>query len=264
MPSIRTRADTGETHPSGTPVRLFVSWQDPESRWIRPVGVLTATSSRGERSYEFRYVRGARELPRFRPFVEFPELGEVYRSSELFPMFQNRLMARERADYGDYLASLDLELDAEPFEVLAASFGRRTTDTVEVFAEPRVDPASGVAECRFLARGIRHITGAPEAVSRLRPGEHLRLHHEIDNEFDHQALVLLTKDGDRVGYVPVYLADYLHRAASIAGGSLEAIDVRVEHANADGPTHLRLLCHVRSPAPPGGLTAPDLEPIVPD
>jgi len=88
--------------------------------------------------FEFRYLRGAETDPDFRPFIGFPDLHRLYRSTEQFPFFENRLMSRGRADYSAYLGSLGLAHNADPFEVLARSGGRRATDTVEVVAERRI------------------------------------------------------------------------------------------------------------------------------
>ena len=51
-------------------------------------------------------------------------------------MFRNRQMPRRRPDYGEYLRRLDLDIDTDPFEVMARSEGIRMTDRVEVFAYP--------------------------------------------------------------------------------------------------------------------------------
>lgn len=180
-PSIRTDVNhAAQTGPFAPVERLYVAWQEPESREIRPVGLLTCAQIDGAVCYEFRYLTGAQRRP-FQPFVGFPELHRVYRSPELFPMFENRIMPSGRDDYLEYMGRLGLPADAPPFEILAASFGRRATDRIEVFAEPTVDFQTGLATCLFLARGIRHIPGAPEAVAALSVGEELRLAPEPEN-----------------------------------------------------------------------------------
>jgi hypothetical protein len=262
-PSTRPELDHPPLPGQAPPVqRLYVAWQDPDSRAIRPVGVLTAHATGDGLEYEFRYVKGALGRP-FRPFVSFPELHDVYRSPELFPMFENRLMAPGRDDYQEYLDGLGLLVGAAPFEVLAASFGRRATDRVEVFAEPTIDPATGAATCQFLARGIRHIPGAASAVDRLSPGDQLHIEPEPGNDFDSRALRLIAPDGATIGYVPGYLLAFLHRATSTTGG-FDNVEILVEQANRGGHVHLRLLCRLRCPMPPGGFSDPDLEPIVTD
>lgn len=242
--------------------RLHVCWQDPESREIRPVGVLSSRSSpeEGER-YDFRYVENARRAP-FVPFLEFPELERHYQADALFAMFENRLMPRHRPDYPAYVEGLGLQMDAAPFEVLTASFGIRATDTVEVFQEPVVDSSDGLARCRFLAHGVRHVPGAAEAIHDLTDGQALVLLTEPDNPSDERAVVVATTGGRRLGYVPAYLLTFLHRAAEAAGG-LDAVAVTVDGCDPAAPFHLRLLCLLRAPMPPEGFADPSLEPIVP-
>jgi hypothetical protein len=174
-------------------------------------------------------------------------------------MFENRLMPRQRPDYPAYVEGLVLLPEAAPFEVLAASFGIRATDTVEVFREPVVDPSSGLAECRFLAHGVRYVAGAAEAIHDLTEGQALQLVAEPDNPKDPRALLVATLGGSALGYVPGYLLTFLHRAAALTGG-LDAITV----AGCDpaAPFHLRLLCVLKAPMPPEGFAEPSLEPIV--
>ena len=50
--------------------------------------------------------------------IEFPDLHKAYRSPELFPVFQNRVMNRARPDFADYLRQLDLPEGADPIEIL--------------------------------------------------------------------------------------------------------------------------------------------------
>src|SRR5688572_26595580 len=99
--------------------RLFVAWQDPASRAIEPVGVLSRRVDGDEPIFEYRYLRRAADLAGFRPFVGFPELAGRYRSADLFPFFENRVMPRSRDDYRGFMAQLGLPDQADPFEVLA-------------------------------------------------------------------------------------------------------------------------------------------------
>lgn len=244
-----------------TDSRLFVSWQDPESREIRPVGVLSSRRADGvSLQYDFRYLVDARRPP-FRPFLEFPDLERVYVSRNLFAMFENRVMPPRRPDYSAYVDSLGLPVDAAPFEVLASSFGIRATDNIEVFREPIFDPTSGLAQCRFLARGVRHIDGADETIRCLTVGERLTLVPEPANPKDERALRLETGGGHPVGFVPAYLLNFLHRSSRLAGG-FDGIELIVDGCDPTGPFHLRLLCIVSAPMPPEGFVDDELLPIV--
>ena len=89
---------------------LFLAWQDKEmSRQWFPVGRLDADVERS--LYRFRYIGGAKRAQKeagFPPLIEFPGLDENYESSELFPLFQNRVMNPARPDFTEYLRNLDL------------------------------------------------------------------------------------------------------------------------------------------------------------
>jgi hypothetical protein len=72
MLSTRRDGHAAEIDGQGTGSRLYVCWQDPDSREIRPVGVLSSwPSPGGGERYDFRYVEGARQTP-FVPFSSSP------------------------------------------------------------------------------------------------------------------------------------------------------------------------------------------------
>ena len=95
-------------------------------------------------------------------------------------MFRNRQMPRRWPDYGEYLRRLDLDIDTDPFEVMARSEGIRMTDRVEVFSYPERTPGGGLTTL-FFGRGIRHLPGAAEAVTDVMAGDVLVLADEPDN-----------------------------------------------------------------------------------
>lgn len=242
--------------------RLFVAWQDPGTRAIIPVGFLSREDTPDGEAFEFRYLRRAAELERFRPFIGFPALDGVYRSADLFPFFENRLMPRTREDYPGYVSTLGLSIDADPFEILARNEGRRATDTLEVFPEPVVDEHGSVS-CLFLVRGVRHIRGAHDAIDTVTVGDELHVLFDPQNEIDALAVLLRTGDYRLVGYVPAFLTSLVHRPLEVHGP--HAVRITIEHiGDRNGPPHLRLLCHLTAhwsdPQPPLG--GPDFEPMV--
>src|SRR5258708_4204998 len=98
--------------------QLFIAWQDPSSRkWI-PVGKLSKVRS----GYTFEYTRGAKESDRFVPFGRMKELHDTYYSEKIFPLFANRILAKSRPEYGDYLRWLGFEgQEVTDLELLARS-----------------------------------------------------------------------------------------------------------------------------------------------
>lgn len=215
---------------------LFMTWQDPRTRRILPVARILHI----EDGYEFAYIRavGTAEKLGFEPFLAFPSLDVVYRTTSLPPLLSNRVMRPTRADYGRFLGLIGLGLEeAEPFSILARTGGRRTTDRIEVFAPPRRcgDRFVGV----FLARGVRHVPGAEDAISLLKAGDAISLEPEPANPANPNAHHLIGGDGKVVGFLPDYLANELERL----GAAASDLDVSVVRANPPpSPVHHRLLC----------------------
>lgn len=219
--------------------RLVVAWQNPRSRLISPVGFLEHGIG-----HRFRYLRRARAIPGFAPFLSFPDWERTYTSDHLFPLFSQRIMSPRRPDYPEYLRQLHLSEGAEPWEQLARSEGRRTGDTVQVFPIPSVY-ADGSTTCRFLVHGIRHVTGG--RLPPLSPGDSLTLHDDPANPVNPAAVLVCTATGEPAGYVPDLLLEHL-RVLQRTG----PVQVTVEHVNGpEAPTHLRLLARLDGQAPAG-------------
>ncbi len=225
--------------------RLFLVWQNPETRRFVPVGALTRDSGG---AFVFRYIRRSQQVPGFRPLPSFPRLDGVYRSADLPPFFDNRVMSAHRPDYPDYVRALSLDLaDATPFEMLARTGGIRATDTFHVVADPEVGP-DGHVLTRFLAHGVRHLSGAAERIARLSPGDALRLRPAPDNPYNQRALLIDAEASVPVGYVPDWMLDFVHDLVAADPG----YRLIVERANGpETPMHLRLLCRLEADRPAG-------------
>jgi hypothetical protein len=226
--------------------RLAVAWQHPLTRAIEPVGILECD----EAGYRFCYVRNALGVEGFRPLLGFPHLHKTYESPWLFPLFAQRVMDARRPDYGRYLSQLHLPEDAEPFELLGRSGGHRKGDTIQLYPEPFVTP-DGSTRSIFLVNGVRHVLAADPAAEQrlalLRPGEQLVLVDEPDNSWNNRAILVTACGGQRLGWVPDLLLDYVHTVRKQGEPSLV-----VEHVN--GPEvspHLRLLVRLNGQVPAG-------------
>ena len=193
---------------------LFLAWQDKDgSRQWFPVGRLDADLR--QPSFRFRYTGGAERAQKevgFLPAVDFPELREDYRSPDLFPLFKNRVMARGRPDFGDYLKTLDLEDQADPVEILSVDGGYRATDAFEVF--PKIEKgADGGFRCRFFLHGWRHVNhGARKRLDILQVDERLYVTLELTNPVAGVAVQLQTLDYHVIGWAPRYLVHDLMMA----------------------------------------------------
>jgi hypothetical protein len=243
---------------SRAPRRLAVAWQHPLTRAIEPVGILECD----EAGYRFCYVRNTLGVQGFRPLLGFPHLQKTYQSSRLFPLFAQRVMDARRSDYGRYLSQLHLSKDAGPLELLGRSAGHRKGDTIQLYPEPFVAPDGSTCSI-FLVNGVRHVLEADPAAEQrfasLRPGEQLALVDEPDNSWNNRAILVTVTDGQRLGWVPDLLLDYVHIVRKQGEPSLV-----VEHVN--GPEvspHLRLLVRLNGQVPAGyrPFAGPSWEPI---
>lgn len=247
MPATTIVRDTPQ-HAASQARGLWVAWQHPFSRAYDLVGRLDVPTV-GAGSFRFRYFERAASVAGFQPFVDLPDLDRVYESDELFALFDNRLTPRSRADYPALAASVGLGGDADPFEVLARTGGRRATDTVEVVAEPVIDIAAGTLSTDFLVHGVSHHPGVDVALGHLSPGDRLRVLCDVQNPVDPLSLALADPDTRNLGWVPRYLSPLVRRSADRFGWA--DIEVSVLHVgDPTGPAHLRLLASLRAPWDP--------------
>lgn len=208
---------------------LFLAWQDKkQTRLWFPVGRLDVHDDGP--SYCFRYTGGAKRAKReagFPPLLEFPDLEATYRSSELFPVFQNRVMNRSRPDFVNYLRNLGLHEGASPIEILRLNGGSRVTDTYEVF--PKLDKnKDGSFACRFFLHGWRYVQEiAKGRLDNLTPGEDLLMKVQHDSPVDDRAVQILTTDCHMIGWAPRYLVSDLAEAMAHAPHKCKAKVVRM-------------------------------------
>ena len=100
---------------------LFVAWRtrDPENPGWGPVGRLEFE----EGVYRYFYTEGAQSLSGFGPFSQMSNLNEVYESIELFPLFSNRLLSKNRPEYEAYLSWGGFEHDNPPDPIRSFCLG---------------------------------------------------------------------------------------------------------------------------------------------
>lgn len=221
---------------------LFLAWQDPNSRSWFPIGRLTFDGA----IYQFVYTQGVKEAQQkcgFQPLSSFPRLDDVYTSTQLFPVFSNRLMPRSRPDYSSFIQWLNIpQHEDDPIAMLSRSGGQRKTDTLTVFPCPELDE-EGRYHIHFFSHGLRHLPeGALERINCFEPGEKLLLAHEFQNPYVARALTLNTEDHHIVGYCPRYL---LSEVFELLRKKSSLVDVRVERVNLPPtPLQFRLLCNM--------------------
>ena len=246
-----------------TPQRLFLAWQDKaRTRHWFPVGRLDVDLPHSQ--YRFRYTQGAdvaRAHAGFPPMVDFPELHRDYRSSELFPMFQNRVITRGRPDFADYLRRLDLPEEADPIEMLSVDGGFRATDSFEVF--PKIEKRDdGAFRCRFFLHGWRHLTDiAQQRLDKLAAGEKLYVALELTNPETQMAVQIQTLDYCMIGWASRYLVNDLMATIAKAPGDYKAYVVRLNPVPA--PSKQRVLVELSGHWPDHDpMTTAEFRPLV--
>jgi hypothetical protein len=226
---------------------LFLAWQHPENRSWHPVGKLTSQDG----TYVFVYTQGAL-APGFQPLGQMQDLRRRYQSTELFPLFANRLLPRTRPEYRSLLEWIDIaEGQEDPIQILSRTEGVRGTDTLTVF--PRPYPEKNGNYCvRFFSHGVRYLPAAAiETINGLHPGVRLYIQLDVQNEFDDLAISLRTGTPPTiVGYCPRYLArDFRQILAPAEDPHL--VEVHVHRVNVDAPLQLRMLCSIEGMWPEG-------------
>lgn len=241
--------------------KLFLTWQDSKSRKWYPIGQLTWD---GE-VYRFLYIMGALSAHNeagFRPPVSFLNFHEIYESSELFPMFANRVMPASRPEYKQTIEWLSLPESAnDPLVFMARSGGAKVNDKFEIFCYPELDNDSNY-DLHFFAHGLRYLPKSSiERIKEMQRGEKIQLALDFQNSFETNALQLHTTDNHIIGYCPSYLLDDVNEYVRQG----KNIGVYVERVNADNaPLQFRLLCRLVMPQMTGFLpfSGNDYKPIV--
>jgi hypothetical protein len=212
------------------------------NRLYRSVGILEFDGG----DYNFSYLRSAIGAEWFRPLPGLSKIESAYRSTDLFPLFRERIISPRRSDYDQTMEALGLRLGAEPFEVLSRSGGHRAGDTIELIPIPH--PArDGTVRITFFAHGVRYLTAETQAsIADLRVGEPLRLQSDESNTVNPRALLVMRTDAARLGYVPDPLVSFVHEVIA------NPYSLQVERSN--GPEvafHYRLLIRLEGQAAPG-------------
>jgi len=225
---------------------LFVAWRtrDLDHPGWGPVGRLEFD----EGLYRFFYTHGAQTLPGFQPFAQMDDLNQIYESTELFPLFANRLLSERRPEYDAYLRWSGFEHadPPDPMTILAVTEGQRQTDAVEVFPCP-VPNLDGCYLNRFFLHGVRWAeeAGREYIAERLQASEQLRLEPEPSNIYDPHAVAIYPQHGEsRIGYAPRYLAHDIHTL--LGQCDPDFVTLQVDRINADAPLQQRVLCQMQA------------------
>lgn len=217
--------------------KLILAWKNPENRQWIPIGNLEYKNA----MYYFNYTNGAK-ITNFQPFGQMNELHKTYSSKELFPIFKNRLLAKSRPEYQDFLGWLDIENNENALIELSRSRGIRATDNLQLFLTPEKDK-NGDYEVVFFSHGISHISEHyVKRLSKLKNNDKLLILKDVQNRVEPSALALRTEDDpiELLGYCPSFFVQDFNKLMEING--YENVRITIKKVNHDAPLQLKLLC----------------------
>ncbi|MDY0030283.1 MAG: HIRAN domain-containing protein [Pseudobdellovibrionaceae bacterium] len=230
-------------------MKLYVGWQDTETRRWYTVGVL----SEDKGSYVFAYTKGAILAKSAGRFVHLPRMTDfykLYKSEELFPIFSNRVLPKSRPEYKNYLEWMGMEeQDVNPLTFLARSGGEKATDNLLVYPMPE-KTADGKYKAYFFVHGLRYVPESTlELISSLQIGQRLFPMADLNNSADSLAIALRADDpAFLIGYCPRYIAKEIGELAKRPNCSLE---ITVNKVNKEAPFQMMLSCKAEAIWPEG-------------
>ena len=203
---------------------LYLIWKDPTTRQNFIVGKLSH-----EKDYEFWYCEESELAMKngWGGLEPFPDKEKVYKSEVMFPVFSSRLPDPKRRDIKNILDKYGLS-SYDPYELLKKNSGKLPIDTYE-FVWP-IFPDDETVQRDFYVMGVRHVAKSEGKQCACLPlveyGDNLFFLPEPDNEKDHNAILVITENGEKIGYVPRYYNEpILKRLSSGSTYSCKVLEV---------------------------------------
>lgn len=184
---------------------LYLIWKCSSNRRQYIVGQLTKNGQ-----YEFEYCKEIQAAIQagFTPLVSFEKTDVVYKSENLFPVFASRLPDRKRKDIKKILEKYGLD-EYDAYQLLKKSGAKLPIDNLQ-FIDPILNYKSNF-EKSFYVAGVRHYLGCNgntcENAIPVTIGDQLFCVRESDNLHDKNAICIVDKKHNRLGYVPRYYAE---------------------------------------------------------
>lgn len=182
---------------------LYLIWKEPISRRNYIVAELSRNSQ-----YEFFYGHEVKKAidKGFELLIPFVDIEKTYKSDTLFPTFSSRLPDRKRRGIEKILQKYDLE-EFDEYRLLKRSGAKLPIDSLE-FIDPILEKDNGEIRRIFNIAGVRHCIGCDGQdcgkALHLNVGDKLNLELEPTNEHDENAIKIVDKKDNHVGYMPRY------------------------------------------------------------
>lgn len=219
---------------------VYLAWQASDTKEWHVVGMLKQYLE----GFTFNYTVGAQVSTKFIPFSGMENLEKTYVSTELFPLFKNRLLSKNRPEYPRFIDWLGLSAEnVSPISVLGRSGALRGTDTLQMFNRIEVN-SDGSFEHIFFAHGLSHLApSALDRVSNLKEGELLCLCLDCQNSYDGNAIIIRANNpAEIVGYCPRYFTKYI---GEFLRQNSSNISLYVETLSKSAPANYQLMCRLK-------------------
>lgn len=233
---------------------LYVTWQTPDTRSWHVVGRLF---QREDSIYGFNYTKGALSSKKFTAFSGMEDLETTYLSTDLFPLFLNRILPVKRPEYPEFIKWLGFESnEVEPIDFLERSGGLRETDNLQVFKKLQLDE-EGYFSYTIFVHGIKYLNDSvKKRINKLSYGEKLFLCLDVQNQYDENAVIVRAENpAEIIGYCPRYISSDICR---ILKSDDSNVSIKVEAFSEHAPVNYRLMCKLH------GQVSPELKGLLMD
>lgn len=191
------------------PFVLWLIWQNERTRQRYHIGNLV----HNEDKYVFYYnkIRRRRGLLEaiengYQPHLAFRDIDKTYISDKLFGPFARRLPDHRRPDFQEILRTHGLSNDYTEMDLLRVTGGRLATDSYEFVAPIYV--YGNYFDFNFYIAGWKYYEGE-QIVGQLKIGEKVQFQLEPDNVHDSKAVIVLTSEGRKLGYIPAFYSEFM-------------------------------------------------------
>lgn len=186
---------------------ICLVWKDTKTRRRFQVGKLAKNTE-----YHFSYGLEVDEAIKygFKPLVAFSDFKQTYKHQTLFPSFASRLPDKKRKDINKILKKYEVDAYDE-YELLKKSGARLPIDSLE-FIEPILHEEKNITRNFYIA-GTRYYLSCDgdicDKATDVNVDDQLVLEPEPTNEHDPNAIKVLKKNGEHLGYIPRYYSEEL-------------------------------------------------------
>ena len=228
------------------PDTLYVAWQDGTTRRWHTIARLQKQGG----GYQFVFTKGISVLANLARQLFDMDSGDIYRFTDLIPLFKSRMLSTNRTDYKRIADWVGISPEDEEFDRLYKLGLIPGSDSMLFYPAP--DFSDGKYKLSFFVHSIKYMhNDARLWCLEASPGSKLCPLLDVQNCADSNAVALkCPNDNVIIGYVPAFYARDLKFIFSNEECAKRA-EILVSRNNKDAPDQLRLMCELVTPVPVG-------------